>query len=159
MRRRTIPGREDLRTTLARNMAQINMLAAAAGKEPQVLHASLTQKPKRAYAPRQRPDITEAQVLKSIMPALRLHNAVALAWRMQSGVFTEGERMIRVGFRGLPDLVFMLRGGRFGVIEVKRPGGKATPEQIEVLKWVRDQGGLAGVATSIEEAIAIVEGA
>jgi len=159
MAARRLAGRLSLRDTLARNLATINMYAAAAGKPAQVLQASLVQKPKRAYAKRTASAQTEASVLTAIRDYLRLHRDVAFCWRMQSGVFVDGERMIRVGFKGLPDLIGMLRyTGRLFAIEVKRPGGKATPEQHEVLDWVRKQGGLAGVASSIEEAIVIVEG-
>ena len=50
--------------------------------------------------------------------------------------------------------------GRIIAIEVKRPSTRntMTPEQQEYLDQVRRAGGLAGVATCVEEAFAIVEG-
>lgn len=41
-------------------------------------------------------------------------------------------------------------------IEVKQPGEKRTPEQMHFDNTLRKDGGLCGVATSAEEAIAIV---
>ena len=41
--------------------------------------------------------------------------------------------------------------GRFWAIEVKRPGGRATPRQVITLQNVRDAHGTAVVVTSVEE--------
>jgi hypothetical protein len=41
--------------------------------------------------------------------------------------------------------------GRFLAIEVKRPGGKPTPEQQQFMDMINQAGGLAFVAHSIEE--------
>jgi hypothetical protein len=49
--------------------------------------------------------------------------------------------------------------GQFIAIEVKRPGQKATPEQQNFIDTIRKLGGLAGVAHSVEEARAILDGA
>jgi hypothetical protein len=44
-----------------------------------------------------------------------------------------------------------LKTGRFLAIEVKRPGGKPTPEQQQFIDTINHAGGLAFVARSIEE--------
>jgi len=62
--------------------------------------------------------------------------------------------------RGRVDLDGFTRDGRVIAIEVKRPATRnaLTDEQRQYLEQVRAAGGLAGVATSVEEAVAIVEG-
>jgi hypothetical protein len=47
--------------------------------------------------------------------------------------------------------------GRFVALEIKRPGGKPTKEQIEFIALVRSLGGFACVVTSVEEAHAAIE--
>jgi hypothetical protein len=58
---------------------------------------------------------------------------------------------MRFGFKGCPDIHGMLRGGRALYIEVKRPSGKATPEQAEFLARAVEHGGCAFVARSIDD--------
>jgi hypothetical protein len=54
-----------------------------------------------------------------------------------------------------PDIVGCANGRMFA-IEVKQPGRKATPRQaLELAKW-QSSGALAGVATSVDEAVDIV---
>jgi hypothetical protein len=62
-----------------------------------------------------------------------------------------------VGGKGGSDLIGMTRQGRFAAIEVKA-SGKPTVEQTEFIEMVRRQGGVAGVAYNIEEALEILNG-
>ena len=113
--------------------------------------------PKRVYTKSKESFDSEKSVLKRVRAALRKHPNVAFCWREQSGIFTEGNRTISVGFKGKPDLVGMLRSGRFYAIECKNSdGGEQTAEQAYYLSLVRSAGGLAGFASSVEEAIAII---
>lgn len=57
---------------------------------------------------------------------------------------------------GIPDLLGCLHRIFFG-IEIKVPGKKATPAQRLEISKIRDAGGVSGVATSIEEALEILE--
>ena len=98
----------------------------------------------------------ERDVLKAIVQRLRLDPRVAKVERNQSGVFQDGNRYIRVGTRGKLDLTVYLKSGRYAEIEVKRPGGKPEPHQQQRIDEIRSQGGIAGCATSPEEAIAIL---
>lgn len=101
--------------------------------------------------------LLEADVLEDSLAALRAHPNVAFAWRLQSGVFKDGERFVRVGFKGMPDIVGMTMKARFFAVEIKREvGGTVTPEQRETLNRIGICGGLAGVAHSAAEAIAII---
>jgi len=47
---------------------------------------------------------------------------------------------------------------QFTALEVKRQGGKPTGEQVRFIKAVQAAGGLAGVVTSADEALAMLEG-
>jgi hypothetical protein len=49
------------------------------------------------------------------------------------------------------DLIVHLAIGRFLAIEVKRPGGKLTLDQTAFLEAVRQNGGIAIVATSVDD--------
>lgn len=57
---------------------------------------------------------------------------------------------------GIPDLIGCLEG-RFVAIEVKQPGKEPTKIQATILKKLAAAGAVVGVATSVEEARAIVE--
>ena len=52
---------------------------------------------------------------------------------------------------GAPDLLFCLKGGQCGFIEVKRPGGHVSPEQITFRNSWERAGALWGLAQSIED--------
>ena len=93
------------------------------------------------------------------MQALRRHPKVATVERRQSAVFMEGNRYVRVGRRGEADISGILKGGRAFAIEVKRPGGKPNEKQLQFLERIRAAGGIAGCATSVTEAEAIIASA
>lgn len=60
---------------------------------------------------------------------------------------------------GIPDILCIAPGsGRFVGIEVKRPNGygKATELQLAQIEKINQAGGVAGIATSVEEAIELV---
>lgn len=52
--------------------------------------------------------------------------------------------------KGLADVCGMLRGGSFFAIEFKKPGGKLSEEQTLFLSKVKENGGFALVAFSLE---------
>lgn len=51
---------------------------------------------------------------------------------------------------GQPDLIGCLEGKTF-CLEVKRPGGRATPLQLKRLREWGEAGAMVGVVTSVEE--------
>ncbi len=67
-------------------------------------------------------------------------------------------RAIRLAAPGVSDIIGWTEGGRFVAIEVKAPRGRLTDEQKAFIDLVRRSGGVAGVARSVEEARAILEG-
>lgn len=150
-------GRQSPREIKLRNNAVDRYYASAFGKEPRF---QVPVKPLRERstdidaAHRKKPGTPlERHVLAAVLKILRSHPKVALVYRQQSGVFSEGDRMIRVGERGRPDVFFMLKGGRFGACEVKRPGGKLEPHQEQALGDIRAFGGIAFVAYTAGDVI------
>ena len=65
---------------------------------------------------------------------------------------------IRLAAPGVSDLLGWTEGGRFVAIEVKASRGRVTDEQKAFIDLVRRSGGVAGVARSIDDARAILEG-
>jgi len=89
-------------------------------------------------------------------------------WRNNTGAIKdETGRLVRFGLcKGSSDIIGItpititsdMIGKRIGVftaIEVKTPKGKPTDEQINFIDRVRDLGGFAGVARSVEDALEI----
>lgn len=67
---------------------------------------------------------------------------------------TEDGRFIRFGlFPGSSDLIGWTRQGRFLCLEIKMPGKRATLLQQAFINAVNQAGGLAFVATSVEDAL------
>ncbi len=93
----------------------------------------------------------EAAALVEVLQALRTHSAVAWCERMNSGAAKVGNRFIRFGFKGCPDVLGMMKDGRLLACEVKAPGGRLRPEQAAFLELVGAAGGLAFVARNCRD--------
>ncbi len=160
MRRRI--GRQSKREEIEAKIATIRFYAGASDKPGSQEHAARSierleaqlPKPRAARRPSGKP--LERDVLKAIMQALRRDPRVATCERQQSGVFREGNRWIRVGTPGVLDIKGMLVGGRAFEIEVKRPGGAPDPRQQRRIDALRANGAVAGCATSVDEALALL---
>lgn len=101
----------------------------------------------------------EQGVLNAVMQALRLHPKVAWIARMNSGAYkTPDGRFIRFGFPGCPDIIGQMKDGRIIMIECKADGGRVTEDQAFMVERCTQNNGVSGIARSIEDAIAIVEG-
>lgn len=107
----------------------------------------------------------EADIQKAIIEALQLRRDVVFVGRFNRGqaVATNAYGDTRyTAFNtvpGFPDIHGMLLGGRAIYIEVKRPHPnyrKPSDEQQAFLDAVKVGGAAAGVATSVEEALAIL---
>lgn len=91
--------------------------------------------------------LSERQVLRACMEVLEAHPHVALWWRQNTGGFSDRRgQYVKFSFKGAPDLMAVLKGGRFLACECKSTGKHASPEQGAFLDNVVDCGGAAVVA-------------
>jgi len=108
------------------------------------------------------PSKTEANIQKEIM--LALSQAGCTVWRNNTGAYKDGNRYISYGLAvGSSDLICITETGTFMAVEVKKQGWKIpkTPSdhiknQINFINVVKSKGGIAGFATSAEEAIRLL---
>lgn len=101
---------------------------------------------------------TETQISLAIREALLATGKVVL-WRNNTGRLQDRTgRWVTYGLGvGGADLVGMLKGsGRFFACEIKLPGKSLTPEQVAWHRIVNASGGLAFVAHSVDEAMAVL---
>jgi len=110
---------------------------------------------------RNQPVPLEKEILKACLQALRLHPSVAFVGRFNRGVMQSEYNGVRGWTQfntvpGFPDIHGMLRGGAAFYIECKRPGGVTSEKQSNFLATIKACGGIAGVATSVDEALAII---
>lgn len=95
---------------------------------------------------RKKNDRPEAAALVEVLKALTAHPAVAWCERMNSGAVKIGNRFVRFGWKGCPDVLGQLRDGRLLGVEVKATKGKLRPEQAVFLERIRFAGGVAFMA-------------
>ena len=95
----------------------------------------------------------EAAALVEVLKALRTHPAVAWAERMNTGAAKIGNRFIRFGFKGCPDVLGQLKDGRLLGVEVKAQAGRLRPEQALFLERIRCAGGVAFVARDLRDVL------
>lgn len=88
----------------------------------------------------------EAGALKEVLMALNAHPAVSWCERMNSGAVKIGNRFVRFGWKGCPDVLGQLKDGRLLGVEVKAEKGKLRPEQAIFLERIRFAGGVAFMA-------------
>lgn len=100
-----------------------------------------------------RNDRPEAAALCEVLKALNAHPAVAWAHRCNSGAARVGNRFIRFGWPGCPDVLGQLTDGRLLGVEVKAPKGKPSPEQTAFLARINGAGGVAFVARSLVDVV------
>jgi len=96
-------------------------------------------------------DKPEAAALCEVLKALRAHPAVIWCERMNTGAAKIGNRFIRFGFTGCPDVLGQLRDGRLLGVEVKAPGGRLRTEQAIFLERINQAGGLGFVARNCKD--------
>ncbi len=96
--------------------------------------------------PKRTNDRPEAAALTEVLMALKAHPAVVWCERMNTGAAKVGNRFIRFGFTGCPDVLGQLHDGRLLGVEVKAPKGKLRPEQAVMLERIAGAGGVAFVA-------------
>lgn len=95
----------------------------------------------------------EAAALTEVLKALKTHPSVSWCERMNSGAAKVGNRFIRFGFAGCPDVLGQLRDGRLLGVEVKAPKGRLRHEQSLFLERIRSAGGVAFVARDCRDVL------
>lgn len=88
----------------------------------------------------------KSAALAEALMALKAHPAVVWCERMNTGAARVGNRFIRFGFTGCPDVLGQLNDGRLLGVEVKASKGKLRPEQAVMLERIAGAGGVAFVA-------------
>ena len=91
----------------------------------------------------------EAAAMLEVLKALRTHPAVAWAERMNTGAAKVGNRFIRFGWPGCPDVLGQLKDGRL----LKAQAGRLRPEQALFLERIRCAGGVAFVARDLRDVL------
>lgn len=94
-----------------------------------------------------------------IQNAIRLElSKYGVCFRMNTGVFKQGERTVKCGVKGMSDLLF-IKNGRAYWLEVKTDKGKVSKEQLNFLAVMRDKYGcVAEIVRSVDDAVRAVEG-
>ena len=140
--------------------------AAKASIQPALFEAPEQPRRRRAGTCK-KPVVPERDIQRSIISGLKSHPAVRPETVGRTGVYKG--RVVRAdgsigyamaGQKGMADICGKLKDGRRFAIEVKRKETRnsLSDEQREFLADYIKRGDLAGVATSVEEAFAIVEG-
>lgn len=158
-------GRTSRRDLILRNNATDRFYAGAAGVDPKFQQTvpPLRQRLKRPVDGQPVVPL-EKDIQKTIIAALELRKDVVFVGRFNRGqaVATYNGETRYTPFnsvKGFPDIHGLLVGGRAFYIEVKRPPPhyeKPDDDQQEFLDAARVGGACAGVATSVEEAEAIL---
>jgi hypothetical protein len=99
---------------------------------------------------------TENQVKNAILRYLTIERRVVWAARMNTGkgklLRPDGSQTwISFGFTGCPDIMGMLRDGRYLAIECKRADGRVRPDQQKHITQAADHGAVAIIARSVED--------
>lgn len=159
--------RPSLQDTLRANQAALDFYRATSARPDAERVVVDGIRPARAPNPSPRPRAgkpdtrpLERDVLASVLAYLRRHPEVAFAGRLNTmAAINDAGRPIwahSLG-RGAPDIIgCMVRGAAWIAIECKRPGERLREEQAAFLSTVRQTGGCAGLASSIEDAAEII---
>lgn len=96
--------------------------------------------------------VREADILRSIVDYLKLRRV--FFWRQNAGGYkTDAGHFIHYGTKGVPDIC-VIKAGFIG-LEVKRPGGKQSPDQKLFEEALIAAGGRYHVVDSIDEVVAL----
>lgn len=93
----------------------------------------------------------ETPILKACLDFLLYHKF--FVWRQNQGgiALPNGSWRRFTGKKGVSDILGCLPDGRFLAVEVKRPEGKLSPDQMDFLHTIDDLGGVALWVSSTEE--------
>jgi hypothetical protein len=98
--------------------------------------------------------IRETDLKKSIVDYLKLLGFLAWVQNVGGVKFTAKsgkQRFVKFGFAGLSDILCVLPGGRFLVVETKRLDNVASQAQKDFIAEVERRGGIAVLAYSLDD--------
>lgn len=98
----------------------------------------------------------EMDILRLIMVSLSEKGCVV--WRNNVGVLKNAAGIpIKFGLCvGSSDVIGISPDGRFLAVEVKTDKGKPSPDQIRFIEAIKRKGGIAGIARSASDAVALL---
>ena len=91
--------------------------------------------------------MTEREIQNAILREFATRRDCRL-WRANTGVARIGDRVVRFGVPGQPDLMGILPGGIWLGVEVKSATGRQSPEQIAFQAMIEKFGGVYVLARS-----------
>ena len=104
-------------------------------------------------------EASEQEIQKVIIDYLKLKKFIVFKHR-NVGIYKQdtGKYIpLSFGEKGISDIIGCSPQGTFVAIEVKKRGGKPTPEQLEFIARVSANGGIAFVAYSLDDVIVALE--
>jgi hypothetical protein len=100
----------------------------------------------------------ESSVLQACLTYLLLHPQVAWIARFNIGAMKVGERFVRFGPKGFPDLHGFAKDGRAIYVECKSKRGELTKPQADFLAMAVKSGAYACVARDVADVEAMMRG-
>jgi len=100
-------------------------------------------------------EATEQQIQKSIIDYLKLKKFLIFKHR-NVGIYKQATNSyipLSFGEKGISDIIGCSPKGTFVAVEVKRKGGKPSPDQLRFLEEVKIRGGIGILAYSLDDVI------
>lgn len=100
---------------------------------------------------------TEKEIQKSILDYLKLKGYLCFK-HLNVGIHKPDGSYIKLpeGDKGISDIIGCTKTGQFFAIEVKRPGGHVSPEQMNFLDRVSASGGIGILAYSTDDVMKLL---
>jgi len=105
-----------------------------------------------------RPVKRHTQLVKAILAYLAMHPGKVFAWKNNTGALPVGNRFVRYGRRGSPDILGVVKGGGFFGIECKVGRDRLSADQLEFCRRVRELGAIYIEARDVEDVKHLLEG-
>ena len=106
-------------------------------------------------------DATEQEIQKTIIDYLKIKKYVVFKHR-NVGIYkqkTGSYIPLSFGEKGISDIIACSPRGTFTAIEVKKKGGKPSPDQLDFLAGINARGGVGILAYSLDDVLATLENA
>lgn len=104
-------------------------------------------------------NITEQDIQKTIIDYLKIKKYVVFKHR-NVGIFkqkTGSYIPLSFGEKGISDIIACSPKGTFVAVEVKKPGGRPSTDQLDFLARIKANGGIGILAYSLDDVLATLE--